>query len=166
MRMCAIMDSNVLHELFGDRSHRTRAGRAFLDWLDREGRLVVGGTLRRELLRMPAFAEWRDGARRSGRVIELTDADVDARERELKARNACESNDAHVIAVAQLGGARLLFTNDRALQRDFKNRDLVRNPRGKVYSTAASKDFGTRHRRLLARNVCVPRQRGRHGQTS
>ena len=164
--MCAIMDSNVLHESFGDGTRQTPAGLAFVDWLNREGRLVVGGALKRELLRTQAFAEWRETARVFGQVIELTDADVDARERELKARNACESNDAHVIAVAQLGGARLLFTNDRALQRDFKNRDLVRNPRGKVYSTAASKDFGARHRRLLARNVCVPRQRGRHGQTS
>ena len=46
--MCAIVDASVSHEVFGD--NRTEAGIHFFDWLSGEqGKLVVGGKLRREL---------------------------------------------------------------------------------------------------------------------
>ena len=51
--------------------------------------------------------------------------------------------------LAQVSGARLLFSNDVPLHRDFKNRDLVDVPRGKVYSTREDTSFTQRHRRLL-----------------
>ena len=67
-----------------------------------------------------------------------------------------QSNDAHVIALAQLSGARLLYTNDGDLQKDFRNKNLVDNPEGKVYSTEAeknpNKEFRPAHKRLLGRN--------------
>ena len=46
--MCAIVDTNVAHEVFGDAS--TPAGKGFFDWLSSPGgQLVVGGRLRAEL---------------------------------------------------------------------------------------------------------------------
>ena len=59
-----------------------------------------------------------------------------------------------MIALAQISGARLLYTNDSNLQKDFTNRLLIKNPRGKVYTTMLSQDFNSTHRRLLTRNVC------------
>ena len=46
----------------------------------------------------------------------------------------------HVLALAQVSGARLLYSNDQTLQRDFKNSKLIKNPRGNVYTTLRNKN--------------------------
>ena len=78
-------------------------------------------------------------------------------ERSAKLRNssACVSDDEHVIALAQVSGARLLFSNDAELHKDFKSKELIVQPRGKVYSTKEARDFTNAHQRLLAdRPLC------------
>lgn len=74
-------------------------------------------------------------------------------------RGMCQSDDTHIIALAQISGARLLFSNDKALHQDFKNKELINNPRGKVYSTLRGSDFRASHKNLLARrDLCVSKQ--------
>ena len=52
-------------------------------------------------------------------------------------------------------GARLLYTNDAALIGDFKNREIVPRPGGKVYTTARNNRVTVAHRRLLSdRTLC------------
>jgi hypothetical protein len=53
----------------------------------------------------------------------------------------CESNDQHVIALARVDRqrARVLVTNDQALQNDFKNKSLIDKPRGIIYSPTRHK---------------------------
>ena len=148
--MCAIIDNDVVHESFG--AKRTEAGRRFFDWVNRGGKLIVGGQLRVELDGNESFRLWRVDAARRGRVVVLPDDQVAARARELERSEACESNDSHVIAIAQLGGARLLFSNDQALHKDFKNRSLVRD--GRVYSTSNHAQFRQSHQRLLSTSAC------------
>lgn len=152
--MCAILDANVAGQVFG--ADRPAAGRAFFDWFDSgRGRLVAGGRLLRELDRNHAFKEWRLQAVLAGRVMLLNDEAVDRRTRRLEQENACRSNDEHVIAVAQLGGPRLLYSNDGDLQDDFADKALIDDPRGKVYSTRVHEDLKQEHRKLLAnRNLC------------
>lgn len=66
-----------------------------------------------------------------------------------------QSNDIHIIALARVSGARLLFSNDTALHKDFRNKDLIDQPRGKVFSTLKSKQFTKAHKYLLEnRNLC------------
>ena len=156
--MCAILDANVAGQVFG--MDRPPAAKAFFDRIDSgRVRLLIGGGLRRELDRISAFGDWRRQAVLAGRVTLLNDEMVDGRATELGRDNACRSNDEHVIAVAQLGGARLLYSNDRALQDDFRDKALIDQPRGKVYSTRTRDDMTPTHRRLLAnRNLC---RRGR-----
>ena len=152
--MCAILDANVVHEVFG--TNRPAAGQAFFRWID-SGRwhLVVGGQLRRELDRSLAFREWRLQAALAGRITLLNDEAVDGRARALEQRNACRSDDPHVVAAAQVSGARLLYTNDADLQADFGDKALIDRPRGKVYSTRIHDDLTPTHRRLLgARRLC------------
>ena len=84
-----------------------------------------------------------------GKVHTVERENVDPLAAGLRASQSCVSNDEHVIALAQVSGARLLFSNDVPLHRDFKNRDLVDVPRGKVYSTREDTSFTQRHRRLL-----------------
>ena len=152
--MCAILDANVAGEVFG--ADRPAAGQAFFQWIDSgRGRLVAGGKLLRELDRNRAFKEWRLQAVLAGRIKLLNDEVVKGRARQLEQENACRSDDEHVVAVAQLGGARLLYSNDGALQDDFDDKTLIDRPRGKVYSTRIHGDLRQEHRKLLAnRNLC------------
>lgn len=98
------------------------------------------------------FRHWRVDAARRGRVVVLPDDQVSARARELDAAKVCVSNDVHVIAAAQLGRARLLYSNDQALHRDFKNSELV--PVGKVYSTTNDPRFRRQHQGPLSTSAC------------
>lgn len=97
------------------------------------------------------FRKWTDQAVRYGRIRIKNDGDVNARTAEL-AESALRSDDPHVIALAQVSGARLLYSNDGKLQRDFKDRDLINNPGGSVYSTRENKNFTrSRKRQLVTR---------------
>lgn len=147
--MCAIIDKDVLHQSFGDQ--KTQAGLEFREWLNHRGSLLIGGRLAQELDQNRAFRSWRAQATLAGRIRAIDDDAVDSREAALKASADLKSNDAHVIAVAQLGGARLLFSNDGKLHRDFKNQALVG---GKVYSTRQGGELRESHRRLLRTSVC------------
>ena len=85
----------------------------------------------------------------------MADEEVEACTEEIRKREVCRSDDEHVLALALVSGARLLYTNDAALIEDFKNRDIVRNPRGAIYTTARSNKVTAAHRRLLAdRTLC------------
>ena len=85
----------------------------------------------------------------------MADEEVEARTDELGQREICRSDDEHVLALALVSGARLLYTNDSALIEDFKNRAIVQNPAGKIYTTARNNTVTTAHRRLLAdRTLC------------
>ena len=151
--MCAILDANAASAVFG--RHQGGAARAFLDWInDGSGSLVVGGKLRSELNKVGAFREWQRQAVLAGRIKNADDAAVDKRARELERVDKCASNDHHIIALANVSGARLLYTNDGELQRDFKNRDLIKKPRGRIYSTKTQSDFGRAHKGLLAASTC------------
>ena len=74
-----------------------------------------------------------------------------------KARNPkfYQSDDPHILALAQIGGARLLYSDDQPLHGDFKNAALL-DPPGAIYSTLRSGTFGPAKRRLLARHRCPP----------
>ena len=139
--MCAIVDANVSSEVFG--SNQIMAGKGFFDWLNiGSGRLVVGGKLSEELYRSSdAFRKWAQQAQLAGRVRVKSESEVDARTVQLQGGSAHSSNDPHVLALAQVSGARLLYSNDSALQKDFKDKKLIDNPRGRIYSTLKNKKF-------------------------
>ena len=152
--MCVIVDSNVVREVFG--ADRPPAGEAFFEWIDSgRMRLVAGGLLLEELVRHENFASWWRQAVLAGLATRVDDRRVEERTRSLAERNACRSNDEHVVALATVGGARLLYSNDRKLQQDFKNRDLIAHPPGKVYSTSRNRAFTKRKRALLAQSACT-----------
>ena len=152
--MCGIVDANVANEVFGD--DPSPAGRRFFDWLaGARGQLVVGGELRRELSRDHRFVRWLRNAIQYGRARTIPDEDVEERTDDLRQRDICNSNDKHVLALAIASGARLLYTNDNLLMDDFKNRNIVPAPPGKIYTTRDRKDFRPAHRKLLGmRNLC------------
>ena len=122
--------------------------------------LVVGGKLLEELERSSrGFKEWVKNALLYGRA-RLIDADQVAEQTaQVEKDGAYTSDDPHVLALAQVSGARLLYSNDEKLQQDFKKRRLIANPGGKVYSTLRDRAFTSTHRGLLAaRDLCRVRQ--------
>ena len=153
--MCAIVDANVVSEVFG--SNLPPAGEKFFDWLNKgSGRLIVGGKLLEELEQGSAdFRRWGQEAQLAGRMSIANKSEVDARTEQIRSEGAIRSDDPHVIALAQVSGARLLYSNDGNLQQDFKNKKLIDDPRGKVYSTSGGRSFQRSHDRLLKdKNLC------------
>lgn len=148
--MCAILDANVVHEVFG--SSRPEAGVQFFQWLSTgRGRLVSGGKLHKELNKTVGFRKWAVQASLAGRMRIENEHEVDTRTEHLKAQGGYKSDDPHILALAQVSDARLLYSNDADLQQDFGNKNFIDNPRGKVYSTRVNSSFTTTHRNLLRR---------------
>ena len=151
--MCAILDANVVHEVFGD--NRPRAGIEFLDWIDK-GRipLVFGGKLLDELTVNIRFRVWLRQAVVSGRARVVNYARVSNKTETLRYLNECQSNDHHVLALAQISHARLLYSNDHKLIRDFKEKSIIDKPRGTVYSTDPHRKPMKHYRELLRKSHC------------
>ncbi len=153
--MCAIIDANAASEVFG--SNRPEAGVKFFDWFYAgKGRLFIGGQLLEELNRTPV-REWARQGLNSGWLRKVPDNDVNAKTQQIRDEGQCRSDDPHVLALAVVSGARLLYSNDADLQQDFKDKNLIDNPRGKVYSTREATSFQQSHARLLQRkDLCRP----------
>ena len=152
--MCAIVDVNVSYEVFGDQSTQRLARGSSKDSTLALFTLVVSRKLLAELNYGNA-QQWIQQAILAGKVRQEATDTVDEREKELNEEGRCHSNDTHVIALAQITGARLLYSNDKDLHEDFGNKRLIDRPRGKVYSTNERKDFTSVHARLLNNlNLC------------
>ena len=154
--MCAIVDANVAFEVFGRK--RTPAGMRFRDWLDGgRGELVVGGRVLDELVRNRNFERWLLEARRlSGRVRQVSRVRIRQRENDLVRSGLLRSDDEHVVALALESGARLLYTNDGRLQRDFKNPAVIPGLTGRIYTSRPDGRFTTEHGEILsADGLCV-----------
>lgn len=148
--MCAIVDVNIAHEVFGD--NRPAAGEKFFDRVSNGAfRLVVGGELREELYQRSTTRRWLLTSRRSEMIRFVKDSEVNALTEDIKRAQVCQSDDPHIIALAKISGARLLYSNDIDLHKDFRDKGLIDQPRGRVYSTLRDKRFSDNHKKLLAR---------------
>lgn len=149
--MCAIVDVNNCHKVFGESSSLPPAGRFFLDWLEGpQGRLVYGGTkFNMEIGKVGTYVKWLNSAASKGRAYQVKREIVDNACAALSASSVCQSNDVHLIALAQIAGARLLFSEDPDLHIDFRKPNILSNPRGRVYSTRFDNEVSPAHRRLL-----------------
>ena len=152
--MCAILDNSVVHKVFGE--NRSEAGEAFFNWINSgKGSLVVGGKLLEELDGTVAFQKWRTQAIQAGRIRLVDDQDVENKTELLIKKETFRSNDQHIVALAQVSGARFLYSDDGDLHEDFKNDRLINRPRGVVYSTRNSDNLTPAHRNLLGRtDIC------------
>lgn len=153
--MGVIVDANAASEVFSP--NRTPAGERFRQHITTGGGfLSSGGKNLAELRKVGGFREWEKTALQYRRLRYEKTQSVKQLTDHLVAQGACESDDEHVIALANTGCGRLLFSNDRALQRDFRNSELVNNPRGQVFTTIRDKRFNAVHRSLLVRrDLCA-----------
>ena len=152
--MCAIVDASAVFEVFGRR--QTEAGRQFRDWLDSgRGQLVVGGKVLEELTKNGNFNRWFVEARRSGGSVRQLPAETMLEQETQIDRGLMRSNDQHVVALALVSGARLLYANDKRLQHDFTNRQVVSGVEGRIYTSHPDGRFTDHHQALLQTpNLC------------
>ena len=136
--MCAIVDNNLAGLFFG----RNVAPdlKPLLKWIAlQDGRLVVGGQLRRELESMVAAVNLMNEWRRSRKLRVIPDDLIDA---ECGGDWAVHvrSNDHQILALARVAGARILATAEKTgagnLSADFKDVRIISSPRGFVYTKA------------------------------
>ena len=152
--MCAIVDANSWPEVFSP--DRPAAAEAFYRWLTGgNGSVVLGGRLRGEVSSGRRRKEQIRQLLLSGVLVSIPDERVAKEENALEASRSCRSDDAHIIALARVGGARLLYSKDRELHADFTNRRLLAH--GKVYSTQRGPRLTQDHRRLLREHRCPGR---------
>ena len=107
--------------------------------------LAVGGKLTDELKHNSKVRRFLRELERKGRIRLVERRNLT---REIaRIEDLCRSDDAHIIALARLVPARVLFTDDQALRKDFLDRDLIDRPRGRLYT-----DAGDQH--LLGPDTC------------
>ena len=120
-----------------------------------KARIVVGDHLGQELNAVEYFRVWADIALNMGWMNGFPWHEVSRRKARLQRTGGFISNDPDILALAQISGARLLFSNDEKLQKDFRNKRLIDNPRGTSYATRRSHEFTSTHRRILNKpNLC------------
>lgn len=143
--MCIIIDANVFGTFL--REPPAEETVPIHNWLNRKGRIVysTGGKFAGEIGRKAR--ERLLIYVRAGRAVEVKAERLHDEETVLAGRIV--SDDPHVLALARVSGARLLYTNDTDLMTDFKNKRLIDDPRGSVYTRAANAH-------LLRRAICAP----------
>ena len=147
--MCAILDANAASEAFG--KHAPEAATKFIERINKgKLQLVVGGKLLDEL-EITSAREWLKEGITSGAILTENEDVVDEKTRTVRNEGVLKSNDPHVIALAQVSRSRLLYSNDGDLRDDFRNKNLIDQPRGRIYSTKEQKNFVRSHKALLAR---------------
>ena len=141
--MCVIIDANVASLVFGDPPDDNFL--PVFQWLskpNKDGRVVVGGRLADELYKVENVGRWIRTLNQAGRAPLLPKVKVDAEEQQVIQLGLCKSDDPHIIALARLSGARTLCSHDKDLHQDFKNVQLISDPKGCVYQCQ-------KHARLL-----------------
>lgn len=147
--MCIIIDANKLGSFLADPPDEDSA--PVRKWLDKGGILVYStGSIFAEEVRGRAKRTLTDYVR-AGQAKVIPKGQFMDDESSLSARRDLRSNDPHVLALARASGARLLYTGDNDLIADFKNKQFIDKPRGKVYSGSANAD-------LLTRSACEGRR--------
>lgn len=134
--MCAIIDANVAGEVFGP--NPTPAGDKFRAWIIKGSeRLICGGELQEELERIGDFKKWAKDALNAGKIKNIDEEKVKRKMEQIQ-KKSIRSNDPHILALALASGARLLYSDDKKLHKDFKNPALI-DPVGSIYSTLMKK---------------------------
>lgn len=142
--MCAIIDANVAGLFFLNPNHQDFS--ALRKWIfSGAGAMVTGGENLSELRKVTAAIPFLAELQRGGRLHVASPKEVAAEQKIVQKLGLCASDDAHVLALARVSGARLVCTHDGALQADFKTKLLIDAPRGKVFAHQAHAKTLLRH---------------------
>lgn len=137
--MCIIVDANVAHKLAANPCGLDAS--PLRDRIENKRLEVASGGRNAEELLATKLRRWFVEQTRSGTVRIYPPVLLAVEEERCRQRQKCVSDDQHIIALARVSGARLLYTVDGALRTDFKNKELVDKPRGRIYSSHRNADL-------------------------
>jgi predicted nucleic acid-binding protein len=126
-----ILDANVAHDFPAN----TPEARAIVQWMMKRGTLATGGKNLRELFLVANVRVLILELLRAGRAFATDQEALQKWESRILTMKIL-SNDPHILALAKVSGARVLYTKDDALIKDFTNKYLISNPKGRCYSNA------------------------------
>lgn len=136
--MCIIIDANVAHKFGNPNKNKplhASAKPVLKRLLDAAGlKLALGGKLTKELFRLAVMRELVNELDNLGQTRKYDYKAVNKQTKILICNGSCRSNDHHVIALAQISRARLLYSEDQDLKDDFEDCSLIENPRGETYN--------------------------------
>ncbi len=144
--MCIIVDANKMGIFLSD-PMRDEVEPIHKWLINGSGNLVysTGGAFAKEVT---GFARDKLASYvQAGRATLIPDAEFAEDERQLRNDPIVHSDDPHVLALAKASRARVLYTGDNKLIKDFKNKNIIDKPRGKIYS-------GRKQAGLLTRSTC------------
>ena len=160
--MCLIVDANKLADFLEEqptrdsepihnwlrpgRKRRERRGHA-AETSGRRGGVVVYATAGKFRTEVSRAARARlEYLRRAGRAKLFNESELEEG-RKLVAERHMTSDDLHVLALAAVSRARVVYTGDNDLMNDFRNRKVMGGMAGSVYS-------GWKTRGLLRPDMC------------
>ena len=143
--VCMIIDANVMGKFL--REPENEDCDPIYRWLRSGGKIMYswGGQFKYEI-GVSAKSKLSELAAKGNAILVDAEKFHDI-ERDIMIRNLCKSDDFHILALANFTGARVLYTKDRNLIKDFKNKILIDNPRGRIYSSKSNAG-------LLNQSVC------------
>ena len=148
--MCLILDTNSAHHFA---SPISQDGLKVLDWVEQKGGCIIYGGQNADEL----FNAGTDMKRllvtltRAGRAKRMPDQQVKLETSIVLATGLFRSDDPHIIALARISNARVLYSHDTDLHEDFKNLNLLPSPKGTIYQNQT-------HARLLTHtSLCIGR---------
>jgi hypothetical protein len=142
--MCLIVDTNRIADLLRPSQDMTLLRHAVVG-KRQQSRLVLGGRLLEEYWRLQQYRTIFQELERAGRLRRVDSVQVNAEEKRIVASALCRSDDAHVLALARISGARLLCSEDGDLCTDFRSKSLIDQPRGKIYASKHHSTLLSRH---------------------
>ena len=145
--MCIILDASMFGRFNKrDKGKQDRDMEPVWNWLDEEhGKIVYSNTgkFRKEWLKGGMKAKMMV-LNRTGKLKLVSAQDVQEKVDALEQTGILRSDDPHIIALARIAKVKVLVSNDKTLNADFRNRNLVG---GKVYHTEADSN-------LLTKDTC------------
>ena len=146
---CMIVDTNMLRWLTDSSQEWSQI---LIDLLKRQkGKLYIGGGLREEIPQK--YLQWYNVGIGAGWIVSVPDGEVNQETACLSDHYVLVSDDHHVVALARVSGARVLVSCDEDLRDDFRDRNLISLPPGKLLPFNADK---TRVRKFLQqRKLCT-----------
>lgn len=153
--MCIIIDTCVIHCVFGEKSKNHANFEAVLTWLrDRDGKMIYGGNKYKKELKssIGKYRKLFSQLLKSGKIIQLNDANVDSIQKDIENLETNKDfDDPHLIAIIIESGCKILCTNDKRAIKFLKKPHLYPRPgmRPSIYTSKRNKSLVTDTRNIV-----------------